>query len=511
VGCLHLTSEVDGDPVLLVIAEPDRLGTIAPVTLAREIQRFRRPAPRLGLGQGAPGCGRKIGAGGLGGHLCIPCRASAPDIGGGECDGQGSAMTQDESATAPRKAALALLHGVLADRRPLSDLSGPLAPLKPEDRARARRLAVDTLRGLARADRLLAPHLDRRPPLAVLNILRLGVTELAGGEAAHGVVDALVSVTAANRRHRGMKGLVNAVLRRLAPTAAADWENLPPPRLPQWLRREVVRAWGHRVAAAIETVHAGSPPLDLTARRDPAGLARTTGGELLPTGSVRIAETVQVSALPGYESGAFWVQDAAAALPARILAPQPGERVLDLCAAPGGKTLQLAAAGAEVTAVDVSAPRFERLHENLARTGLKARVVTADALEFLETGWDAILLDAPCSATGTIRRHPELPHIRDARVLPALVDLQARLLDHALSLLAPGGRLVYATCSLLPAEGEDQVAAALARHAGLRIAPMALPGLPEDTCRSDGSLRLRPDIWAQRGGIDGFFIARLER
>lgn len=420
-------------------------------------------------------------------------------------------MTQDETAIAPRRAALALLHGVLAERRPLSELSAPLAPLKPESRARARRLAVDTMRGLARADRLLAPHLGRRPPLAVLNILRLGATELAHGEAAHGVVDALVTITAASRRHRGMKGLVNAVLRRVAPNAATDWAALPPPRLPQWLRRVIVHNWGPGVTAAIEAVHAGTPPLDLTARGDPSALAQATGGALLPTGSVRITNSAQVSALPGYDTGAFWVQDAAAALPARVLGPQHGERVLDLCAAPGGKTLQLAAAGAEVTAVDISGPRLERLQENLARTGLAARVITADALEFSESGWDAILLDAPCSATGTIRRHPELPHIRDARALPGLVEMQARLLDHALSLLAPGGRLIYATCSLLPAEGEDQIAAALARNEGLRLVPATVAGLPEGALLSDGSLRLRPDMLADQGGIDGFFIARLER
>lgn len=310
-----------------------------------------------------------------------------------------------EDSLAPRRAAITLLHGVLADRRPLSDLSPALAALPPEDRARARRLALDVLRGLSRADRILAPRFERRPPLFVLNVLRVAVTELGHGAAAHGAVNAAVTITSADRRHRGMKNLVNAVLRRVADDAPELWASLPPPRMPGWLRKPLVRDWGKKTVARIEAVHAQIPPLDLTARSDPATLAQSTGGRLLPTGSVRIPAGVQVSALPGYDSGTFWVQDAAAALPAQLLAAQAGERVLDLCAAPGGKTLQLAATGAEVTAVDLSEARLVRLHENLARTGLAARVVTGDALEFTEGGWDAILLDAPCTATGTIRRH----------------------------------------------------------------------------------------------------------
>jgi 16S rRNA (cytosine967-C5)-methyltransferase len=184
--------------------------------------------------------------------------------------------------------------------------------------------------------------------------------------------------------------------------------------------------------------------------------------------------------------------------------------VLDLCAAPGGKTLQLAAAGAVVTALDISGPRMARLAENLARTRLSATLVTADALNWEPVDhFDAILLDAPCSATGTIRRHPDLPFIKDGSEIADLVALQAALLDRALGWLKPGGRLVFATCSLLPDEGEAQLAAALARHPGLRADPFTLPGVDPDWWTKDGGLRLRPDLWADRGGMDGFFMTRL--
>jgi 16S rRNA (cytosine967-C5)-methyltransferase len=257
---------------------------------------------------------------------------------------------------------------------------------------------------------------------------------------------------------------------------------------------------------AIEAVQAREPPLDLTLRPGfPA-----PAGEILPTGSLRLAGSGQVSVLPGYAEGGWWVQDAAAALPARLLDPRPGERVLDLCAAPGGKTLQLAAAGAEVTALDISAPRMARVEANLRRTGLGARTVVADALEWeTDARFDAILVDAPCSATGTIRRHPDLPFVKDGSEVAGLAALQARLLDRALGWLKPGGRLVFATCSVLPEEGEGQLAAALARHPGLAVERAALAGVEPGWWTEAGGLRLRPDHWAERGGMDGFFMVRL--
>lgn len=419
------------------------------------------------------------------------------------------------SSLPPRRAALFLLDQITTHGQLLSDLlTGPeITSLPAADRARAQRLATAALRGIGRADRLLKPHLAHKPPIAVQNALRLGLSELADGAAAHGVVNDMVTIIAAGKRTAGMKGLVNAVLRRLAPDLPAVWAALPPPRLPDWLRRPLVEAWGKQAVAAMEAAHLAGAALDLTAKGDAAELALALGGTLTPTGSVRLSDPGQISALPGHAEGHWWVQDAAAALPARILAPQPGERVLDLCAAPGGKTMQLAAMGADVTALDASAQRLERLQSNLTRTGLTATVVTADALAFTDTGWSGILLDAPCSATGTIRRHPDLPYAKDGDGISDLIAQQTRLIDHALGLLAPGGRLVYCTCSLIPDEGEVQVETALARHSGLTVdrSALALPGIDPAWISAEGGLRLMPQYWAEIGGLDGFYIAVLRK
>jgi 16S rRNA (cytosine967-C5)-methyltransferase len=416
-----------------------------------------------------------------------------------------------------RRAAAALLNGVLGEGRMLSDLlaqpAGPLAPLEPGQRARAQRLALNVLRHLEPADRLLAAHLRKAPPIEVMNVLRLATVEMmVDAVPPHGAVNAAVDLLRAGKRTNHQAGMANAVLRKVA-EAGADWAKLPPQRMPLWLRKPLVGLWGREVVSAIEAVQAAGAPLDLTLR-DPsqaAVWAARLEAEVLPTGSLRRRVLGQVSDLPGYAEGAWWVQDAAAALPVRLLDPRPGERVLDLCAAPGGKTLQLAAAGAAVTAVDLSGPRMQRVAANLARCGLAAEMVVADALHWTAEPFDAVLLDAPCSASGTIRRHPDLPFVKDGSEVAGLLELQARLIDRALGVLKPGGRLVVCTCSLLPEEGEAQVAAALARHPGLRLEDVAVPGVPEDWRAVSGGLRLRPDHWAERGGVDGFFLARLRR
>lgn len=413
-----------------------------------------------------------------------------------------------------RRSAVYLLDQILGEGRLMSELlgGGALDKLPPDDRARAARLAMDTLRGLERADRLLQKHLNKYPPLTVRNVLRVGTVELCQGGAAHGVVNAMVEMVSRHKTLSHLKGLTNAVLRKIASEGPEAWAALRAPRLPKWLRGPLVEAWGGEAMAAMEAAHFAGAPLDLTAKSDPAALAEAVGGILLPTGSVRVAAAGQVSTMPGFAEGAWWVQDAAAALPVQVLAPKPGEKVLDLCAAPGGKTMQLAALGADVTAVDDSEGRMARVRENLKRTGLAATLLVEDARA--TTGeWDAILLDAPCSATGTIRRHPDLPVAKDGSEFGPLIALQEELIDHAWSLLKPGGRMVFCTCSLLPDEGEVQIEEALVRHSDMAVDPdaLALPGVDPAWCTPEGGLRLRPDYWSDRGGMDGFYIACLRK
>lgn len=422
--------------------------------------------------------------------------------------------TSGDIGVGARRSAIYLLDQVLGEGRLMSELigSGTLDRLPAEDRARAQRLALDTLRGLERADRLLQKHLRKKPSLTVQNALRIGTVELCQGGAAHGVVNAMVQIIGADKRNGQLKGLVNAVLRKIAADGPAAWGKLREPRLPKWLRRPLVDAWGSEAVAGMEAAHFLGAPLDITSKAEAGAVAEALGATILPTGTLRLFDAGQVTALAGYESGDWWVQDAAAALPARILAPQPGETILDMCAAPGGKTMQLASSGATVTAVDDSASRLGRLHENLERTGLAAEVDVSSALDH-QGSYDAILLDAPCSATGTIRRHPDLPFAKDGSEFGDLIELQSKMLDHMWSLLKPGGRLVFCTCSLLPDEGEVQIEEALSRHADMQVERSALnqPGVSPDWITPEGGLRLRPDYWADNGGMDGFYIAAMRK
>ena len=345
---------------------------------------------------------------------------------------------------AARRAAAGLLAGVLERRLSLGEQAeaadGPLAALAPSERARAQALAAGTLRHLGRIDAVLAPFLRKPPPGPAMAALRLAVAELNLDRVpAHAAVDGAVRLAQAGKgRHAA--GLVNAVARRVAEGGAALWGAAPEAPLPGWLAEPVAAAWGEDVAAAIAEAHRRAAPIDLTEKRREEDWAARLGAERLPTGSLRLAGRGQVSALPGYDEGAWWVQDAAAALPVRLLGEVAGRRALDVCAAPGGKTLQLAAGGAEVTALDLSEARLGRLRQNLARTGLRAEVVAADALEWApEAAFDAIVVDAPCSASGTIRRHPDLPHLRTGRELGALVALQAALTRAGLGLARARG------------------------------------------------------------------------
>ncbi len=393
------------------------------------------------------------------------------------------------------------------------------------ERAEARALADLALRRLGQVDDVLARFVERPPPGTGRHILRLMATELLFARTPpHAAVDLAVRLAQGTRGTARLAGLVNAVGRRLAADGAAivAGQDAGALNMPEWLASALARDWGVEAARAMAEAHLIPAPHDLTpvAAGDAEALAREIGGRVLPTGTVRLATRPQLSALPGYAAGAGWVQDAGAALPARLIAAAGtglggsagGRRVLDLGAAPGGKTMQLAAAGARVTALDVSRPRMERLRENLGRTGLCAETVTADALAWEpDAPFDAILLDAPCTATGTIRRHPDLPHRTDGSALPDLTALQARLLDRAWGWLAPGGVLVFCTCSLLRAEGEAQADAFLARTPNAEEAPVTAEDAVPPEFVAEGRLRTRPDQWAELGGLDGFFAARFLR
>jgi 16S rRNA (cytosine967-C5)-methyltransferase len=333
---------------------------------------------------------------------------------------------QRQTADPTREAALELLSAVLDRRRPLEEALDALRPIAPRDRSAAHRLAAATLRRLGTLDAVLEPFLKKSPPDPVRHVLRLGAAGLLMlGTPPHAAVATAVSLTQARRLH-AFTGLVNALLRRIAETGPAVLAGLDGPRLdtPPWLWA----SWGAD-ARAIAVAHQREAPLDLTLR---PGAIPPAGGELLQTGSVRFPPGTPVTSLAGFERGDFWVQDAAAALPATLLAPQPHERIVDLCAAPGGKTAQLAASGAQVTALERDPERMARLRDNLRHWRLSVATVEADAAAWQPPAlFDAILLDAPCSATGTIRRHPDVPHLKRARDVRALAETQDRLLAAA--------------------------------------------------------------------------------
>ncbi len=423
-------------------------------------------------------------------------------------------------AIAARLVATQLLHAVLFDGRLLSEaIASPksaLARLSPPERARAQSLATGVLRHLGRLDAVLDRFLEKSPPPKVRNALRLAAFEcLVEGNAAHGVVNAAVEIVRGSPKSGHLAGLTNAVARKVALEGQAIWVEQVAQPLPSWLAKPIVKNFGKEARLAIEAAHEAGAPVDISVK-NPANLemgADLLNATILPTGSLRLAGRPQISALDGFATGDWWVQDAAAALPVRLLADVGGKTVLDLCAAPGGKTMQLAALGAQVTALDISAPRMERLNENLSRTALSANVVVADVLErAFEGRFDAVLLDAPCSATGTIRRHPDLPFVKAGSDMSALFQMQADMIDAALEHLKPEGLMVYCTCSLLVREGESQVIRALERHKGLSVIdpPAAIAGMNPNWRTAEGGWRLRPDFWPELGGMDGFYMVLMQ-
>jgi 16S rRNA (cytosine967-C5)-methyltransferase len=425
----------------------------------------------------------------------------------------------------PRNLALDVLGAVLDRGRPLDEAFSDhpdLARLEPRDRALARNLAATSVRRLGQIDDALARCLDRplTPKAGRLeNVLRLGACQLLFLETpAHAAVDTTVRLAEARGLGR-YKGLANAVLRRLGRESAALRDSQDAARLntPDWLWQSWEQAYGAEVGRQIAEAHLREAPLDLSlkAAAEAPEWAERLDATLLPTGSLRRKTGGgPVDGLAGYEDGAWWVQDAAAALPARLLGDIEGRQVIDLCAAPGGKTAQLVVAGARVTAVDRSPARLARVGANLHRLGLSADLIEADA-----TRWrppapvDAVLVDVPCSATGTIRRHPDVAHLKTVGDVASLAAAQHRLLTAAADMLRPGGVVVYCACSLQPDEGPAVVAGVLADGAPLQPAPFAaeevdgLAGLIDDA----GHLRTLPCHWPDEGGMDGFFAARLHR
>lgn len=427
----------------------------------------------------------------------------------------------EAKVSASRSVAFDLFRAVLAKRTPLDEALAAhdgLAKLPDRDRGFARLLVATTLRRLGHVDRLIDKCLEKPLPAkaaVVRDILRLAATELLVlGVAPHAAVDSAATLV----RSRGFEPFVkltNAVLRRLDREGRGEILDLPAlAALPDWLADGWRAAYGDTVAEAIAAAGFVEPPLDISVKADAEGWVRRLGATMLPNGTLRRGFDGRVEALPGFADGGWWVQDMAAALPVILLGPVAGRRVVDLCAAPGGKTAQLAAAGAQVLAVDRSKPRLQRLERNLARLGLAAATHVADAAEMrLEQPAEAILLDAPCSSTGTIRRHPDIPWLKHAEDPAKLAGLQDRLLANAARMLVPGGVLVFCTCSLEPVEGPERVAAALAADPGLKrvpIRPDEIGGLAE-LITADGDLRSRPDQLAKLGGIDGFYACRLVR
>ena len=439
-----------------------------------------------------------------------PPRPSKPDI----------ADPRDDSpdiGVEARLAAGVLLNAALEGRggldaalasREVSSLPGP-------DRAFARAVAMAALRRLGELDQILDRKLQKAPPLAVRTILRVALAQMLILETpAFAAVSTAVKLAEREPKTRPYKNLVNAVLRgidREGPGLTTAESNLP-----EWLSARWRAAYGEAALVALALAAREEPATDLSVKpeADVAAIAEAVEGELLPGGSIRTGRRGDLATWPGFEDGVWWVQDAAAAVPARLLAPQAGESVIDLCAAPGGKTLQLAASGASVVALDRSAVRLKRLADNLARTGLTAEVVATPAEDWEDDRtFDAVLLDAPCTATGTFRRNPEVLRATKPADVAKLADVQHRLLDVAAERVKPGGRLVYCVCSLEREEGETQVIAFLRRNPAFSTAPAdpAAVGAPAEALTPEGWLRILPSMWAEKGGLDGFFIARLDR
>lgn len=418
---------------------------------------------------------------------------------------RGSARPADSSqGVAARRAAATALHAVTTQGQALDAVLPRLTgDFSAPDRALARALASQALRHLPGIDGLIDSATQRALPFdsRARQVLRIA---LAGRFCLNTPPHAVVA-TALPLLEGGPRRLAHGVLS----TIFSRHERLPATTIPEPHASRWLQAWGSDVVAHAAASLAAIPLTDLALRdgTDKAVLAEQLGATSLFDGHLRLPDGQDITGLAGFATGQWWVQDAAAQLPARLLAPVPGERILDLCAAPGGKTMQLAAAGARVTALDINGPRLRLLRQNLSRTSLSAEIVEADALQWHpEQPFDAILLDAPCSASGTFRRHPDVLYRAAGQPLDRLVALQASLLTRAARWLKPGGRLVYAVCSLEPAEGAPPTPPELQRDPA---APGTLP--PGLAPTSDGDVHTLPGLWQGQGGADGFQIRRYRR
>ncbi len=421
-----------------------------------------------------------------------------------------------------RIAATRILAAVVDRKTSLDGMLDPehgnpaFLPLNEADRGLVKAILQSALRHLPRIEAIISSLLDNPLPdgarslhhllvVAAAQMLYLDVPD-------HSAVDLAVEQANGDPRSRRFAKLVNAILRRIGREKAdllSSVEDLP--CMPDWFMQRLTEVYGRENALAIAASQLEPPTIDLTVKADAEGWAERLGGQVLPTGSVRLDRfRGSVTALEGFDDGAWWVQDAAAAIPANLFGDLTGKRVADLCAAPGGKTAQLVLAGGDVLAVEQSKTRLKRLESNLARLGLPADTLCTDLLNIDEAeSFDAILLDAPCSSTGTTRRHPDVLWTKDAGDIAKLAALQEKLLRHAVSLLKPGGRLVFSNCSIDPSEGEDVVDRVLADMPELRLVainPSDWPGL-ETAITPRGEFRTTPAMLAKQGGLDGFYAA----
>ena len=435
--------------------------------------------------------------------------------------------TPSSSGLAARRICVDLISEVLRNNTPLDDASnsaatppGPLAALDARDRAFVRALATTTLRHLGQLDHVTGTFLTKPLPKKsgqAREILLTGAAQILFMRIPpHAAIDTAVRLAKATIKSRHLSGLINAVLRRTGrdgPDIVAG-QNAARLNTPAWLFARWRKTFGNRVAEQIATAHLNPAALDITVKSDPGQWAARLGGQALTANTIRLDNAKgRIEDLPGYAGGHWWVQDAAASLPARLTGAVTGKNVLDLCAAPGGKTAQLASAGARVTALDISRHRLARLEQNLARLNLPAEIVCSDVLAYSPgEQFDAILLDAPCSATGTIRRHPDIPLLKSEHQISQLAALQAKMLDHAFALLRPGGTLVYCTCSLEPEEGPGQISAFLAGKTDAQLDPLTQDHVAGQShlISPEGCLTSLPfQSFSASPGLDGFFAARI--